>query len=60
MIDKDAQGAAKRFMTKLVNKGFTLSCLKSDVFYHGKQGRTSKAVDEFTKTAVFRDILKLR
>jgi hypothetical protein len=29
MIDKDAQGAAERFMTKLVNKDFTLSCPKN-------------------------------
>ena len=62
MIDKDAQGAADRFITKLTGKGFTMSRSKNtaDNYDKAKQARDSKAVAEFTKTKVFKDILKLR
>ena len=62
MIDKDAQGAAKRFMEKLTGKGFTMSRSKNaaEDYDKSKQKRDSEAVIAFTKTKVFQDIKKLR
>ena len=61
MIDKDAQGAANRFMAKLTGNGFTMSRSKNtgENYTEKKQARDSKAVIEFTKTEVFKNILKL-
>lgn len=61
MIDKDAQKAADRFMEKLTNKGFTMSLSKNsgENYDAAKQKRDSNAVAEFTKTKIFKDILKL-
>jgi len=61
-IDKDAQGAADRFMAKLTGNGFTMSRSKNtgENYTEKKQARDSKAVIEFTKTEVFKNILKLR
>ena len=61
MLDKDAQGAADRFMKKLTGKGFTMSRSKnSGVEYDkAKQNRDSEAVAEFTQTQIFKDIMKL-
>jgi len=62
MIDKDAQGAANRFMAKLTGNGFIMSRSKNtgENYTEKKQARDSKAVREFTKTEVFKNILKLR
>jgi hypothetical protein len=62
MIDKDAQGAADRFMVKLTSNGFTMSRSKNNAgnYDKEKQERDSKAVEEFTKTEVFKNILTLR
>ena len=62
MIDKDAQGAANRFMTKLTGNGFVMSRSKNTAenYSQKKQARDSMAVAEFTKTEVFKNILKLR
>jgi hypothetical protein len=62
MIDKDAQGAANRFMAKLARNGFVMSRSKNTAenYTKKKQGRDSIAVAEFAKTEVFKDILKLR
>jgi hypothetical protein len=62
MIDKDAQGAADRFMAKLTGNGFIMSRSKNTAVNYDqkKQARDSMAVNEFTKTEVFKNILKLR
>ena len=62
MIDKDAQGAANRFMKKLNGKGFTMSRLQNDEknYDRSKQKQDSEAVTEFTKTQLFKDILQLK
>ena len=62
MIDKDAKGAAERFMKKLTGKGFIMSRSKNaeEDYDTKKQKRDSEAVDVFTKTQIFKDILKLR
>jgi len=62
MIDKDAQSAANRFMTKFTGNGFVMSRSKntSENYTKKKQMRDSIAVSEFTKTEVFKNILKLR
>jgi hypothetical protein len=62
MIDKDAQGAANRFMAKLTGNGFVMSRSKNTAenYTEKKQARDSMAVAEFTKTEVFKNILKLR
>jgi len=61
-IDKDAQGAADRFMAKLTGNGFIMSLSKNTGknYTEEKQARDSMAVIEFTKTEVFKNILKLR
>ena len=61
MIDKDAKGAANRFMEKLAGKGFTMSRSKNsgEDYDSTKQKRDSDAVAEFTKTKIFQDIMKL-
>ena len=62
MIDKDAKGAANRFMEKLNEKAFTMSRIKNNEKNYdlAKQKRDSEAVNEFTKTQLFRDIMKLK
>jgi len=62
MIDKDSQGAADRFMAKLTGNGFIMSRSKNTAANYTKQKQTrdSMAVIEFTKTEVFKNILKLR
>ena len=62
MIDKDAQGAADRFLEKLKDKGFTISQSKNtgENYDTVKQKRDSEAVIAFTETKVFQDILKLK
>ena len=62
MIDKDAQKAANRFMEKLTRKGFTMSRSKNaaENYDKVKQQRDSKAVVEFTKTNLFKDIMALK
>ena len=62
MLDKDAQGAANRFMEKLTGKGFTMprSQNKEEDYDTVKQERDSKAVAEFTQTGAFQDIIKPR
>ena len=62
MIDKDAQGAANRFMEKLTGKGFLMSRSRNaeEDYDKMKQKRDSNAVNEFTKTKVFQDIINLR
>ena len=62
MIDKDAKGAASRFMEKLIGNGFVMSRSKNTAenYTQKKQRRDSIAVAEFTKTEVFKNILKLR
>jgi len=62
MIDKDAKGAASRFMKKLTGNGFVMSRSKNTAenYTQKKQARDSLAVAEFTKTEVFKSILKLR
>jgi len=62
MIDKDAQGAADRFMTKLMGNGFIMSQSKNtgENYTEKKQERDSKAVSEFTKTEIFKNILNLK
>ena len=61
MIDKDAQGAANRFMETLTGNGFTMSRSRNTEkdYDSAKQKRDSDAVNEFTKTQIFKDILKL-
>ena len=62
MIDKDAQGAAERFMRKLTDGNFIMEQLpNSEVDYDSfKQQRDSKAVEQFVHTKVFEDIIKLK
>jgi len=62
MLDKDAQGAANRFMEKLNGQGFTMSRSqnKEEDYDSAKQERDSKAVAEFTQTGAFQDIMKPR
>ena len=62
MLDKDAQGAANRFMERLTGKGFTMSRSqnKEEDYDIVKQERDSKAVAEFTQTGAFQDIMKPR
>jgi hypothetical protein len=62
MLDKDADGAANRFMTKLTGNSFTMarSLNKENNYDEGKQERDSKAVEEFVQTEVFQDIKGLR
>jgi hypothetical protein len=62
MIDKDAQAAADRFMARLTGNGFIMSRSRntSDNYAKKKQARDSIAVNEFTKTEVFKNILKLQ
>ena len=62
MIDKDAQAATKRFMTKLEGNGFTMSRSQNNEndYDTAKQERDSKAVAEFVKTDLFQDVMKLR
>ena len=62
MIDKDAQGAADRFIKKLTDGGFTMSRSRNaeEDYDVRKQKRDSLAVEEFTKTKIFKDILKLK
>ena len=54
MIDKDAQGAANRFMVKLAENGFAMSRSKNTAenYTQKKQKRDSIAVAEFAKTEV--------
>ena len=62
MIDKDAQGAANRFMAKLTGNGFVMSCSKNTAenYTQKKQARDSMAVAEFTKTEVFKNMRYLK
>ena len=62
MLDKDAQAAAERFMTRLEKNGFTMSRSQNNEndYDTAKQNRDSKAVAEFTKTDLFQDVMKLR
>lgn len=58
----DAKTATNRFMDKLTNNGFTMSLSKNtyENYDTTKQKRDSKLVAEFTKTKLFKDILKLK
>ena len=62
MIDKDAKGAAERFMEKLKNNGFTMSRSRNNDENYDlrKQKRDSEAVSAFTKTKLFKGLLKLK
>jgi hypothetical protein len=62
MLDKDAQGAADRFIAKLTGKNFTVSRSQNneDDYDTVKQERDSKAVAEFSRTETFKDIIKLQ
>jgi hypothetical protein len=62
MVDKDAKGAAKRFMVKLQQNGFAIARSKNTEKNYStiKQERDSRAVEDFVETDIFRDILKLR
>jgi len=62
MLDKDAEAATKRFMEKLEGNGFTLSRSKNDAddYDKTKQERDSKAVEEFVKSHLFQNVMKLR
>ena len=61
-LDKDAQGAADRFMEKLTSKGFTISRSKNSgkTYSAARQKGDSDAVAEFTKTKIFKDIMNLK
>jgi hypothetical protein len=62
MLDKDAQGAADRFIAKLTDKNFTVSRSQNneDDYDTEKQERDSNAVVEFSRTETFQDIMKLQ
>jgi len=62
MLDKDAQGAANRFMKKLNGQSFSMSRSqnKEEDYDTVKQERDSTAVAEFTQTGAFQDIMKPR
>lgn len=61
MIDKNAKAAADRFMKKLTEKSFVMSRSKNsgDNYSKTKQARDSNAVAEFTKTEIFKEILRM-
>jgi len=62
MLDKDSKGAADRFIKKLKEEGFTMSRSQneSENYDLKKQQRDSEAVDAFTKTQLFQDVMKMR
>jgi len=62
MLDKDSKAAANRFIEKLKGKGFVMSRSqnKSEDYDLQKQKRDSEAVDEFTKSQFFQDVMKMR
>jgi len=62
MLDKNAQAATERFMTKLEGNGFAMSRSRNneDDYNAAKQERDSQAVAEFVKTGFFQDVMNLR
>jgi hypothetical protein len=62
MLDKDAKGAANRFMANLEGKQFTMARSQNteDDYTATKQERDSSAIEEFVKTDVFQDIMRLK
>jgi hypothetical protein len=59
MIDTDAEAAAMRFMDNLHNGAFSKDSIKNTAKGYSieKQERNSRAVNEFTNTHYFKDVV---
>ncbi len=62
MIDKDSKAVADRLVAKLTEGGFSMSRSQNseEDYVLLKQDRDSKAVADFVKTDLFKDIMALR